>query len=356
MISMDGRRRKSFRHRIGRSFLCLAFACLCFGPVRVLADPVADFYHGHKLEIMVGSAAGASYDAYARLLARHLTGFIPGNPTIIVTNQLGAGSLVATNMLYNDPNRDGSILGMVGQSLYFMQLVGQANIKYDAPKFNWIGRISNVIDLVVAWHGAKAKTLEDVKSIDTTVAVGAALSGSTMYVNFMNAMIGTRFLPIKGYDGPESFLAMERGEVDATGSANLYGLKAQHGDQLKNRQLDILVQMGLKKAPGLDAIPLFPDLARNETDRTILAALATTDEIGRSVLAPPGIPQDRLTALRRAFDATMASPKFLAEAERSQIAINPLSGEELQAMVSDSGHGLSPAMIAQIKTLVGRVD
>jgi tripartite-type tricarboxylate transporter receptor subunit TctC len=355
MLSTDVRPDLS-RRRFGGSLVCLAFASLCLGPAPVLADPVADFYHGHKLEIMVGSAAGASYDAYARLLARHLAGFIPGNPTIIVTNQLGAGSLVATNILYNDPNRDGSSLGMVGQSLYFMQLVGQANIKYDAPKFNWIGRLSNVIDLVVAWHGAKAKTLEDVKSIDTNVAVGAANSGSTMYVNFMNAMIGTRFVPIKGYDGPESFLAMERGEVDATGSANLYGLKAQHGDQLKNGQLNILVQMGLRKAPGLDAIPLFPELARSDADRRILAALATTDEIGRSVLAPPGIPQDRLAALRRAFDATVASPKFLADAEKSQIAINPMSGEDLQAMVGDSGRGLSPEMITRIRTLVGRVD
>jgi tripartite-type tricarboxylate transporter receptor subunit TctC len=329
--------------------IMLSASVTAFGPAK--ADAVEDFYKDNRVSIMVGSPPGASYDAYARLLARHFGTHLPGSPDIIVMNKPGAGSLSAANSLFNDPRKDGSTLGMLGQSLYFMQLLEVPNIEYDAPKFNWIGRMTNVIDVVVAWHGAKAKTIADTYTVPVSVAVGGALSGSTLYVKFMNAMLGTKLVATKGYESAEAFLAMERGEVDATGSANWYGLQAQHSDQIRDNKLNVLVQIALEKAPGLEHVPLLPDLATNERDRKILIALATTDEIARTVVAPPGVPPARIQALRKAFMATMNSESFLADAKKARLAINPMDGETLTKLVVDSGSGLSPEMIADIKTM-----
>ncbi|MGE5538044.1 MAG: Bug family tripartite tricarboxylate transporter substrate binding protein [Gemmatimonas sp.] len=317
------------------------------------AESAADFYRNKKIELMIGYDPGASYDAYGRLLARHLGNHVPGNPAVVAMNKPGAGSLVAANAIYQDARKDGTVVGIVGQSLYFMQIVGQPNIRYDAPKFTWIGRMTNVTDLVISWHEADAKTFADLKTTKTTVAVGGAVSGSTLYVNFMNAMLGTRFEPIKGYDGNAPMLAMERREIDATGSVNWFGLQASRPQWIAEKKINILVQIGLQKAKGLEDVPLLPDLATNDRDRKILVALAATDEIGRSVLAPPDIPKDRAEALRRAFDATMQSPEFLAEAGKARLAINPMNGEELARLVVDSGSGLTPDMVAQIKTMSG---
>lgn len=318
------------------------------------ADSVQDFYKNNHITIVVGSPPGASYDAYGRILARHFGNYLPGKPDVIVTNKPGAGSLSAANTLYNDPRKDGATLGMLGQSIYFMQMLDIPNVEYDAPKFNWIGRMTNVIDVVVLWHEAKVKSLADAYKTPVSIAVGGALSGSTLYVNFMNAMLGTKIVATKGYESAEAFLAMQRGEVDGTGSANWYGLQAQHGDELKQKKLNIMVQIGLHKAPGLEDVPLFPDLAKNEHDRKILVALATTDEIARTVVAPPGVPKERIEALRRAFMDTMKSEAFLADADKARLAINPMDGEALTKLVIDSGSGFTPEMIADIKKMANK--
>lgn len=318
------------------------------------ADSVQDFYKGNHITIVVGSPPGASYDAYGRLLARHFGSHLPGNPDVIVTNRPGAGSLSAANVLYNDPRKDGATLGMLGQSIYFMQMLDIPNVEYDAPKYSWIGRMTNVVDVVVLWHTAKVKSLADAYKTPVSVAVGGALSGSTLYVNFMNAMLGTKIVPTKGYESAEAFLAMQRGEVDGTGSANWYGLQAQHGDELRDKKLNVMVQIGLQKAPGLESVPLFPELAKNEHDRKILVALATTDEIARTVVAPPGVPKERVDALRRAFMETMKSESFLADAGKAHLAINAMDGEALTKLVIDSGSGFTPDMIADIKKMAGK--
>lgn len=318
------------------------------------ADSVQDFYKNNHITIVVGSPPGASYDAYGRILARHFGSHLPGNPDVIISNKPGAGSLSAANVLYNDPRKDGATLGMLGQSIYFMQMLDIPNVEYDAPKYNWIGRMTNVIDVVVLWHEAKVKSLADAYKMPVSIAVGGALSGSTLYVNFMNAMLGTKIVPTKGYESAEAFLAMQRGEVDGTGSANWYGLQAQHGDELKQKKLNIMVQIGLHKAPGLEDVPLFPELATNEHDRKILVALATTDEIARTVVAPPGVPKDRIDALRRGFMDTMKSANFLADAEKAHLPINPMDGEALTKLVIDSGAGFTPDMIADIKKMANK--
>jgi len=283
----------------------------------------------------------------------HLANFIPGNPTIVVRNKPGAGSLTAANSLYKEAPKDGTTVGMITQSAYFMQIVGQPNIEYDAPKFSWVGRITNVTDLVITWHESPVKTIADAKVKKAAIAVGGPVSGSTFYVNFMNAMLGTKIEAVKGYTGAAPMLAMERGEIDGTGSVNWFGLRGTKPDWVAGNKINILVQIGLEKAKGLEDVPLFPDLATNERDRKILESLAATDEIGRSVIGPPGIPAARLAILRKAMDQALASDKLLSEATQMKVSINPMSGADLEKMVADSGSGLTPEMVVQIKKMTG---
>ena len=343
-------------HRPG-GHAALFATCLILAGV-LLSTPAAaqsagEFYKGKRLDFIIGYEPAESYDTFGRLLARHLGAHIPGNPNVVVRNKPGAGSLLAANSLFREAPKDGSTIGMVTQSLYFMQIVGQPNIEYDAPKFNWVGRITGVTDLVIVWHQSPVKTIEDAKKMKASIAVGGAVSGSTFYVNFMNAMLGTKLEAVRGYTGAGPMLAMERGEIDGTGSVNWFGLQATKPDWIRDRQINILVQIGLTKAPGLEKIPLFPDLATNDRDRKILVALASTDEIGRSVLAPPDIPADRLATLRRGFDSAVASEPFLSEAKTMKVSINPMTGENLGKLVFDSGNGLTPEMVSQIKTMAG---
>ena len=344
-----GRHRCGLRIAVGAALAMLGSA-LWIAEVQAQSEDA--FFKNKRIDLIIGYDPGASYDAYGRLLARHLTDHIPGSPAIVPMNKPGAGSLVAANMLFQEARKDGTALGILGQSIYFTQLIGQSNIKYDALKFSWIGRITNVTDLVIAWHESKAKTIADLQHTKVTVAVGGAISGSTFYINFMNAMLATMFEPIKGYDGNAPMLAMERGEIDATASVNWFGLQSSHPQWIRDKTINVLVQIGLERAKGLEDIPLLPELAKNENDRKILVALASTDEIGRSVVAPPDMPAGRMAILRRAFMATVTSDRFLADAGKMNLAINPMSGEDLAKLVANSGD-LTPDMIAQIRKMVG---
>jgi tripartite-type tricarboxylate transporter receptor subunit TctC len=340
------------RCRGGRIICCavLAVLGLALWEAEGHAQSTEDFFKNKRIDLMIGYDPGASYDAYGRLLARHLGSHIPGTPSVVPMNKPGAGSLVAANTIFQESRKDGTVVGVLSQSVYFTQLIGQSNIKYDALQFNWIGRITNVTDLVIVWHESKAKTIADLQHTKVTVAVGGAISGSTFYVNFMNAMLGTKFEPIKGYDGNAPMLAMERGEIDATASVNWFGLQASHPHWLRDKKINILVQIGLERAKGLEHIPLLPELAKNESDRKILVALASTDEIGRSLVAPPGLPPARLGALRSAFMATVKSANFLADAKKMNLSINPMSGEDLAKLVANSGD-LTPEMVAKIRKM-----
>lgn len=315
------------------------------------ASPVEDFYKGKNLVMMIGYAAGASYDGYARLAARHMGQYIPGKPNIVPQNKPGSGSLVATNYIYNVAPKDGTVMGVVGQSVYLMQLLEQPGIKFDAAKFNWIGRLADVNSLVVSWNRSGARTHRDLKSTTVPIAVGGTLSGSTMFIAFMNKLNGYQFRPIKGYGSAAAVLAMERGEVDGTASITAMQLKAERMDWIKNKTVNVLVQVALEKDPMFKDVPLLTDLAPNPDVRRMYQALSSTNGIGRAIMAPPDIPADRVAALRAAFDAMAKDKKFLGEAERMRFDISPLSGTELQKVVL-AGGDLTPDMIKTMKEIV----
>lgn len=315
------------------------------------AQSAADFYKGKKVRLMIGYGPGGSYDSYARLVARHYGRFIPGKPTVVPQNKPGSGSLVAANYLYNVAPRDGTVVAAIGQGVYFMQLLERPKIKFDARKFTWIGRMTDVTSLVVAWHKSKAKTIADLQKVKVPIAVGGTLSGSTLTISFLNKLTGTKFQPIKGYRAASAMLAMERGEVDATASVTWLALQAKYGRWLKGKKVNVLVQVGLKRAPGLENVPLLSELGTSKHERTMLRVLSSTNAIGRSLTAPPGIAADRVTALRSAFDAMVKSKKFLSEAKRMGHPIKPMSGAALKNVVLQAGD-LTPKMIKQIQDIV----
>jgi tripartite-type tricarboxylate transporter receptor subunit TctC len=316
------------------------------------SSAVAQAYDGkERINLIIGYEQGGGYDVYGRFVAQMLGRQLPGEPRIVPQNMPGAGSLKAANYIYNIAPKDGTVVGTVSQSIAFMQLLGQKGIQFDAPKFSWIGRMSDVVSLIGVWHTAPVQTIGDTKTKEVTIAVGGALSGSVLYVSFLDALVGTKLKPIAGYTANQSHLAMERGEVDGSSSLLWSAIQAQYPYWISEKKVRILVQVGLERQPELPDVPLITDLAANDNDRKILRAISSSDIIGRSLLAPPGLPKERLEALRRGFDAIFRDPEAIAVAKKMKLDLNPLSGEKLTSVVEQS-EALSPELVGKIKQLV----
>ncbi len=315
------------------------------------AESPESFYKGKNLSLVIGYAPGGGYDIYARLVARHYGAFIPGKPTIVPQNKPGSGSLTAANYLYNVAPKDGSVVAAIGQAVYFMQVLERPKIRFDARKFTWIGRMASVNSMIFSWHKTKLKTIADAYKVKAPIAVGGTLSSSTLYISFLNKLTGTKFQPIKGYGSAASLLALERGEVDASSRMTWAGLKTNRPQWLKEGKLNLLVQVAVKKAPDLPNVPLLWELTNNPEHRKMMEVLSLSNGVGRSLTAPPGLPADRVAALRSGFDAMAKSERFLAEAKRMRLQIDPLPGAELEKLVLGSGD-LTPSMVKQIQDII----
>jgi tripartite-type tricarboxylate transporter receptor subunit TctC len=315
------------------------------------AQSAESFYKGKNVSLTIGYAPGGGYDIYARLVARHYGPFIPGKPTIVPQNKPGSGSLTAANYLYNVAPKDGSVVAAIGQAVYFMQVLERPKIRFDARKFTWIGRMASVNSMIFSWHKTKLKTIADAYKVKAPIAVGGTLSSSTLYISFLNKLTGAKFQPIKGYGSAASLLALERGEVDASSRMTWAGLKTNRPQWLKEGKLNLLVQVAVKKAPDLPNVPLLWELTDNPEHRKMMEVLSVSNGVGRSLTAPPGIPADRVAALRSGFDAMAKSEKFLAEAKRMRLQVDPLPGDELKKLVLSSGD-LTPSMVKQIQDII----
>lgn len=313
---------------------CLAFVLGALSAVPSRSEAVGDFYRGKTITLIVGYEAGGGYDQYARLFARYAGSYIPGNPNLIVRNMPGAGSLRAANYLYNAAPKDGTVIGTFGQNLPMHQVTGGENVEFDAARFNWIGNFSPEVNVVTAWHTTGVKTIQDVMERELVVGASAPNSTSFLFPTIMNNVLGTKFRIIAGYPGGQSIpLAMERGEVGGRGSESWSALASLRKDWLREGKVRVLVQIGLKRDPELPDVPLMSELAKSDEDRQILEILSSSTMIGRPLVAPPGVPEKIVSALRDAFNATVNDKEFRAEAERADIALDPVSGEDLQAIV-----------------------
>jgi tripartite-type tricarboxylate transporter receptor subunit TctC len=296
---------------------------------------VEEFYRGRKIDLVIGYSPGGTYDLYARLVARHLGQHIPGKPQIVPRNMPGAGSRTAATFVASIAPRDGSVLATADQSLALQQAAGDKRIKFDTTKFIYIGNPNVENNTTVTWHASRVKTIEDAKRREVTMGATGG-STSSQYPKAMNALLGTRFKIILGYPGGNDInLAMERGEVDGRGSNSWASWKATRPHWLAEKKINILVQIGLKKAPDLPGVPLLMDLGANTEDRALLRLLSGSTQIGRPIFTTPEVPAERIAALRTAFDAMLRDPAFLQEAKKENFDIDPVSGEALQKLVRE---------------------
>jgi tripartite-type tricarboxylate transporter receptor subunit TctC len=310
--------------------LCLVLAA---GATASAQEDTATFFKGKTLRLVVGIGVGSGYDINARLLARHMTSHIPGQPTIIVQNQPGAGSLAMTNALYNTGPFDGTVMGASFNGMPTTPLLQPGGARFDPEKLNWLGSTNRETQVMYVWHTAPAQTLDDARRRE--IIMGAQAPGSTQfdYPVLAREMFGFKFKVVTGYEStPKIHLAMESGEVHGT-IANWSTLKAINANWIAENKIRILVQWALTKNPELGEIPMFLEVAKTEAERSALKLMLARLEYGRPFFLPPNVPAGRVAALRRAFDATMKDPDYLAEADRLKIDVEPLSGEQVAALV-----------------------
>jgi tripartite-type tricarboxylate transporter receptor subunit TctC len=328
--------------------ILLALLALSLGAPARADDDVAAFFKGKTLRIVVGTAAGSGYDISARVLARHMASYIPGNPAIIVQNQPGAGGLTMTNSLNANGPFDGTAIGEPFNGTPTMPLLSPQTARFDASKLSYIGSTNRETQVMYVWHTVPIETLDQVKT--TELVMGAQAPGSTQYDYpvLLNQLLGYKFKVINGYEGtPKIHLALERGEVQGT-IANWSTLKALNSNWLAEKKVRLLVQWGIKKQPELADVPLIFDYLKTDADRAAVKLMVARLEYGRPFFVPPGVPADRVEALRRAFDATVKDPAFLSEAATAKIDIDPLTGEEVQALVADVSK-TAPDIVARVR-------
>jgi tripartite-type tricarboxylate transporter receptor subunit TctC len=323
--------------RLATSGRVVAVALLALGPPSVAsAQGPADFYKGKTVDLYIGYSAGGGYDVYARALARHMGRFIPGNPTILAKNMPGAGSLLLANWLYNVAPKDGTAFGIIGRGTAFDPLLGSTKAQFDAGKFNWIGSINDEVSVCVAWHTTGITTLAQVERKELTVGGSGPAADTDQFPKVLNATLGTKFKIVTGYPGGNDVdLAMERGEVMGRCGWSWSSVIATHKSWIDDRKINVLVQLSLSKHADLPHVPLIMDFARTEEQKQIFNLVFARQPMGRPFLAPPGIPSERVAVLRKAFMDAMKSGEFLAEAEKMQLEINPVSGEAVQKIVQE---------------------
>ena len=306
--------------------LCLA------RPTR--ADPVEDFYKNRTIRVVIGYSVGGGYDLYARLLARHMEKYIPGHPKLLPQNMEGAGSLKATNYLYGVAPKDGSTIGIIGRGLAMEPLLGDG--KYDATKFTWIGSIASEISICASWHTSPVKTWDDVLTRNFTVGGNGSGSDPDIFALLLRNVFGAKIKLVTGYPGGADInLALERGELEGRCGWSWSTIKSRNASWLQERKINLLAQFALEKHQDLADVPLIMDLATTQEQRQILRLILARQVMGRPVLAPPGVPEDRKLALRKAFDATMTDPEFLAEAKKADLEVNPVNGETIDRLLAD---------------------
>ena len=319
-----------FRSSLVRWIVALgALACV---PQSVDAQPAETM--DRPLSIYVAGTAGGGIDLYARLVARHLGRHIPGAPTVTVQDMPGAGGIRAASFLATAAPRDGTAIATFAGGPVLEPLIGGRNPGYDMSQFTWIGAVTRDVGLCVSWGASPFKTIDDAKKQEMIVAGTGAGSETDTWPIILNDVLGTRFKVVTGYLGSqETILAIERGEAHGRCIFSLSALKTAKPDWLRDRKVNLLLQVGLTKSKELPDVPLLSDLLAKEEDRQMIALLVNPSAMARPFAAPPGLPPDRARLLRRAFDATMSDPEFLAEAAKIQADVAPTRGEEVQDIV-----------------------
>jgi tripartite-type tricarboxylate transporter receptor subunit TctC len=322
----------------GGTATACAILCLCLGATLGGRDAAAQgadvLYAGKQIRMVIGSGAGGGYDVYARALARHLGRHIPGNPTIVSQNMPAASGLAATNWAFSSAApRDGTVILATYNALLDDPLYGSPVARFDPLKFEPVGSIAKQQTVCATWHTSPVRTIEQARAREVTVSATGASGDRATMPRILNALLGTRFKVIAGYGTTESMLAVERGEVDGMCGVSWSTLKASNPDWVNNKRLNVLVQAGARRQAGLAEVPLVLDFVSNDEDRKVIELLFFPQDMGRPFVMPPDTPKPLVTAVRRAFDATMKDPAFLADAARGLLEVDPISGEEMEQIL-----------------------
>lgn len=319
--------------------------CLVIGsPVAGLALPssayaqppgsVAEHFRGKTIRLMIATGTGGAYGGYGQVFVQHFGKHVPGEPAVVPDYRPGAGGVVAANYLFNVAPKDGTVIGLPLAPIVLAQYTG-AKAQYDASKFLWVGQMADITRLFAVWETSPIKTFQDLIAQESIA--GSTGRGSETFMNpaLMNSVFGTRIKIVSGYKGSNDLmLALERGEISAV-SGTWTNFAANHAHWLSERKVRFLVQIGLSKVKGYEHVPLLLEVAKNEDDRRLIEYMSlVTTSVGYSVIAPPGVPPPIIDALRRAFDATMKDPAFLAAAKKCCVDLNPATHDVVAGAVA----------------------
>jgi tripartite-type tricarboxylate transporter receptor subunit TctC len=329
--------------------LVAATATALLWPASAQAQTVEEFYRSKSITMLVGSGAGGGYDTYARIFARHMSRYIPGNPTIIAKNMPAAAGLAAANTLYTTAEKDGSTIAAFTNGSAMEPLFGNASARYDAQKFNWLGSIGKLQNVCATWHQSSVKTIAAARAREVIVAAAGATSNTAIVPKALNALIDTRFKVIAGYDtGAGLTLSIERGEAEGICGLSWSTMKASRPHWIRDKLLNVIVQMGLQKLPD---VPSALDLVADAQNKQVLELILIRQEAGRPFAAPPGVPLERVAVLRRAFDATLEDAEFRADAAKAQLEIEPLTAAEIDGLLA-TAYGAPKPIVQKAAALV----
>jgi tripartite-type tricarboxylate transporter receptor subunit TctC len=315
-----------------RLIVSLVVAGLLAAPAH--AQSVQQFYKGRQVNLIVGFNPGGAYDPYARTVARHLPKHLPGSPDIVVKNMQGAGSVRAANYLYNVAPKDGSELGLIAGSAAIEPMFGVRPTQFEGQRFTWLGSANDEPGVCFSWHTSSIVTAHDL--FDKEMILGASGTSNLDFPLALNAVLGTRMRIVRGYNGTSSImLAMERGEIQGMCGMVYAALQTSHPNWLAEKKVRTLMQIGLERNAKLGDVPFVMDFAKSDDDKRVLRLIVGWTIMGRPFLAPPGIPEERKLALRRAFDLTMADPAFLADAAKLRLEISPIRGATIEQFLHD---------------------
>jgi tripartite-type tricarboxylate transporter receptor subunit TctC len=299
------------------------------------ADAVADFYAGKQIRVLIGFPPGGGYDTYARLLAKHMPKHIPGKPTMIVQNMPGAGSMIAAQNLMQQAPRDGTVVGTISKDSPMDVVVNSSPYRADFAKLNWIGNVSEDNNIMTVWAATGVKTIEDAKNKELVMGATAANGAAALYPRLLNNTLGTKFKILAGFPGStELNLAMEKGEIDGRGSDSWVTLRGSRPDWVRDKKVNVLMQMGFRRDEETKDIPLMIDLATTPAEKILFEMLSSGSRVGNPLVTTPDVPADRLEALRAAFDQVVQDPEFLAEAQAAKLTVYAAPGKAVQEAVA----------------------
>jgi tripartite-type tricarboxylate transporter receptor subunit TctC len=305
---------------------------------RARADEVAKFYASKSVHLVLGYAPGGGYDLYARTLARHMGRHIPGRPNIVVQNMPGAGSLKAANFLYTIAPKDGATFGGFSRGAYLDPLLGRgAGAQYVAPKFGWLGSVSSEVGVCAFRTGAGIKSWSDMRAKPFIIGSTGAGADADVFPTVLRKMFKLPMKVVAGYGGSaEIVVAIKRSEVDGRCGWSWSSLISWNRDMFDGGQIDVVLQLANRKIAELPDVPLVTEVAESSEHKAVLNLIVSRQAMARPYVVPPGVPVERLQALRQAFNATMVDPAFLADAKRQDLEVHPTSGAEAAALLNEA--------------------